>query len=53
MVKFHRKLTTISVSIENYLLLKQLGNTGDSFNDVLTRVLKTVTPLKGGQKAGT
>jgi predicted CopG family antitoxin len=34
------KLTTISVSRENYLALKKLGSTGDSFNDVLTEILK-------------
>jgi hypothetical protein len=53
MEKFHKKLTTISVSGENYFILKQLGNTGDSFNDVLTRMLKSITPLKGDQKVGT
>lgn len=35
-----RKLTTISVSWENYLALKKLGSAGDSFNDVLTEILK-------------
>jgi predicted CopG family antitoxin len=34
------KLTTISVSDENYLALKRLGSAGDSFNDVITEVLK-------------
>ena len=34
------KLKTISVSRENYLALKKLGSTGDSFNDVLTEILK-------------
>jgi hypothetical protein len=38
------KLTTISVSRENYLALKKLGSTGDSFNDVLTEILKRITP---------
>lgn len=37
-----RKLTTISVSKENYLALKRLGSAGDSFNDVLTDVLKKI-----------
>ena len=36
------KLTTISVSRENYLALKKLGSTGDSFNDVLTELLKKI-----------
>lgn len=37
--KFHKKLTTISISQDNYLILKELGRTGDSFNDVLSRLL--------------
>jgi predicted CopG family antitoxin len=36
------KLTTISVSQKNYLALKKLGNAGESFNDVITAVLKKV-----------
>lgn len=51
------KLTTISVSKENYLALKKLGSAGDSFNDVLTDVLKKIKSLQqqiepaGGQLA--
>jgi predicted CopG family antitoxin len=30
----------IAVSEENYLILKGLGNSGDSFNDVITEILK-------------
>lgn len=41
-----RKLTTISVSKENYLALKRLGFAGDSFNDVLTDVLKKIKSLQ-------
>jgi hypothetical protein len=52
MDRFHNKLTTISISHENYLILKGLGNTGDSFNDVLTRLLKDRSLLKGDQKVG-
>lgn len=33
-------LTTISVSCENYQKLKKLGGAGDSFNDVITEVLR-------------
>jgi predicted CopG family antitoxin len=33
-------LTTIALSRENYAILKSLGKTGDSFNDVLTELLK-------------
>jgi predicted CopG family antitoxin len=32
----------IAVSTENYLALKGLGNAGDSFNDVVTEVLKKI-----------
>lgn len=30
----------IAVSEDNYLALKRLGSAGDSFNDVVTEVLK-------------
>jgi predicted CopG family antitoxin len=40
MSKSHKKLTTISVSRENYLSLKELRSAGDSFNDVITGILK-------------
>jgi len=36
-----KNLTTISISKSNYEILKNLGKTGDSFNDVLTRLLKS------------
>ena len=42
MTKQRNKLTTIAVSEENYLALKRLGSAGDSFNDVVTEVLKKV-----------
>ena len=42
MHKIH-KLTTISISRENYLALKKFGSAGDSFNDVLTEILKRTT----------
>lgn len=32
----------IAVSEENYLALKKLGSAGDSFNDVVTEVLKEI-----------
>jgi predicted CopG family antitoxin len=35
-------LKHITVSEANYLTLKTLGNAGDSFNDVVTGVLKKV-----------
>ena len=34
------KLTSISLSKENYEKLKKLGFAGESFNDVLSRVLE-------------
>jgi len=52
MDKSHNKLTTISISHENYLILKGLGSTGDSFNDVLTQLLKNRMLLKGDSKVG-
>jgi hypothetical protein len=39
------KLTTISVSRDTYLKLKAMGQTADSFNDVLSRVLDLVGAL--------
>ena len=36
----HKTLKMIAVSEKNYLVLKKLGSAGDSFNDVLTEVLK-------------
>ncbi len=37
----YKSLKTIAVSEENYFALKRLGSAGDSFNDVLTEVLKS------------
>ena len=34
------KLKQIAVSEENYFAFKRLGRAGDSFNDVVTEVLK-------------
>jgi predicted CopG family antitoxin len=48
--KSSNRLTTIAVSKENYLALKRLGSAGDSFNDVVTEVIKQLkTPLQIGQ----
>jgi predicted CopG family antitoxin len=41
-MKPNGKLTTIAVSAKNYLALKRLGNAGDSFNDVVTEVLRKI-----------
>ena len=34
-----QRFTTISISEVNYLVLKILGQMGDSFNDVLAKIL--------------
>jgi hypothetical protein len=36
----YKSLKMIAVSEENYLILKRLGRAGDSFNDVITEILK-------------
>jgi predicted CopG family antitoxin len=36
----YKSLKMIAVSEENYLTLKGLGRAGDSFNDVITEILK-------------
>lgn len=41
------QLKVIAVSIENYEKLRDLGKTGDSFNDVITGLL---AELKGQKK---
>jgi len=34
------KLKQIAISSTNYAILQSLGKTGESFNDVLTRILQ-------------
>jgi len=36
------RLKQIAISEENYLKLKKMGDAGDSFNDVITEILKEV-----------
>jgi hypothetical protein len=36
----YKSLKMIAVSEENYLTLKRLGRAGDSFNDVITVILR-------------
>jgi hypothetical protein len=36
-----KTLKHIAVDEQNYLILKRLGSTGDSFNDALSRLLKS------------
>ena len=35
------KMHTIAIDDENYQTLRQLGSVGDSFNDAVTRLIKT------------
>jgi predicted CopG family antitoxin len=35
-----KKLKLIAIDEENYFILKRMGQTSDSFNDVLSRLLK-------------
>lgn len=39
-LQHNNKLKTIVLSEENYQKLKSLGSMGESFNDVLSRILK-------------
>jgi predicted CopG family antitoxin len=43
----------IAVSEANYLTLKRLGMAGDSFNDVLTQILKKIKPQQTEIRVGT
>jgi predicted CopG family antitoxin len=36
-----KNLTTISITRSNYAILKNLGKTGESFNDVITKLLES------------
>jgi predicted CopG family antitoxin len=42
------KYRNICVSESNYKILKEMGQTGDSFNDVLTKILKIETKKLDG-----
>ena len=42
----NKNLKQIAVSEENYFILKRLGTAGDSFNDVITEVLKRVKEME-------
>jgi hypothetical protein len=44
------KLRKIAIDESNYLTLKQLGSAGDSFNDVLTDLLRQANLQAGGGK---
>jgi len=45
-VSERNKLTTISVSHNNYLRLKKFGGAGDSFNDVITEMLRRLESIE-------
>jgi hypothetical protein len=44
-----RKLMQIVVDECNYRALKELGSAGESFNDVICRILKKVKPVETHQ----
>lgn len=37
--------TTIGISIKNYEKLRRLGFAGDSYNDIISRILETYTDM--------
>lgn len=41
-----KKLTTIAITEEIYEKLRDLGKTGDSFNDVITRLVNAESAKK-------
>jgi predicted CopG family antitoxin len=47
--KMNAKRKIISVDEQTYLALKQLGMAGDSFNDVLSKMLKDAHFQKGSK----
>jgi predicted CopG family antitoxin len=46
------KYKNILISKENYEKLKELGNTGDSFNFVVTMLLEQNQKLQSGNRVG-
>jgi predicted CopG family antitoxin len=46
------KLTSIAISKKNRLILQKMGGAGESFNDVLNRLLKNQT-LESVSRVGT
>jgi hypothetical protein len=41
-----KKLKLIAVSTQNYEKLRRLGNTPDSFNTIISRILKEIEMLE-------
>lgn len=52
MILMLSKLKNIVISEDNYRILKELGNAGDSFNDVLTDILSFFLSGKKQTKEG-
>jgi predicted CopG family antitoxin len=44
--KDSKNFTTIAISNENYKLLKRYGKFGESFNDIVSNILKHSKPQK-------
>jgi len=42
----NNKRTTISISHKNYHILKNMGTIGESFDNVLSRILKKKEPAR-------
>jgi predicted CopG family antitoxin len=55
MIKLMPKLKHITVNQEVYQKLKNLGKAGDSFNDVITKILRIIEEkkLQSDSKVGT
>ncbi len=50
--KFNNNLTTIAISRKNRFILQRMGGAGESFNDVLNRLLKNQM-LESDSRVGT
>jgi predicted CopG family antitoxin len=48
-----KTLKHITVDERNYLTLKRMGSAGDSFNDVVSRLLQKSITLEPEEKKGT
>jgi predicted CopG family antitoxin len=53
MSKKESKYHNIMISNENYFILKSMGQTAESFNDVITRILQEKKSLSQGIGVGT
>jgi predicted CopG family antitoxin len=48
-----KTLKHIAIDERNYLVLKRMGNAGDSFNDVISKLLKQSLTLEPEEKKST